>query len=154
MKASNANRLESSLSQINYHLEYIMQYYNEYYAIIAFKTHAIALAYKRYSNNHYKFTLFDSNSELTEFSNIESIKDALIKTMGSYTLNKADGKEYFIIDEYKRNPTTKYRSLWDQNEIELHKGIAENIKKLVFHCLLKMVLLDELFITVNSVISF
>ena len=33
----NANRLESSLSQINYHLEYIMQYYNEYYAIIAFK---------------------------------------------------------------------------------------------------------------------
>ncbi|MER1759769.1 RTX toxin, partial [Proteus mirabilis] len=101
LKASNANRLESSLSQINYHLEYIMQYYNEYYAIIAFKTHAIALAYKRYSNNHYKFTLFDSNSELTEFSNIESIKDALIKIMGSYTLNKADGKEYFIIDEYK-----------------------------------------------------
>lgn len=79
-----------------------MQYYNEYYAIIAFKTHAIALAYKRYSNNHYKFTLFDSNSELAEFSNIESIKDALIKTMGSYTLNKADGKEYFIIDEYKK----------------------------------------------------
>ena len=23
--------------------------------------------------------------------------------MGSYTLNKADGKEYFIIDEYKIN---------------------------------------------------
>ncbi|HEJ9687462.1 TPA: RTX toxin [Proteus mirabilis] len=132
LKASNANRLESSLSQINYHLEYIMQYYNEYYAIIAFKTHAIALAYKRYSNNHYKFTLFDSNSELAEFSNIESIKDALIKTMGSYTLNKADGKEYFIIDEYKKNPTTKYRSLWDQSEIELHKGIAENIKKIGF----------------------
>ena len=52
--------------------------------------------------------------------------------MGSYTLNKADGKEYFIIDEYKRNPATKYRSLWDQNEIELHKGIAENIKKIGF----------------------
>ena len=51
-KASNANRLESSLSQINYHLEYIMQYYNEYYAICILK-HTIALAYKRYSNNHY-----------------------------------------------------------------------------------------------------
>lgn len=132
LKISNANRLESSPSQINYHLEYIMQYYNEYYAIIAFREHAIALTYKKYSNNNYKFTLFDSNFELAEFSNIESIKDALISKMDSYTPNKEDGKEYIIIDEYRKNPTTKYRSLWNQNEIELQKGIAENIKKIGF----------------------
>ncbi len=132
LKISHVNKIEYNILQISYHLEYIMKYYSEYYAIIAFKDHGIALTYKKYSNDNYRFTLFDSNTEMSEFSSLESIKEALINKMVCYPPNRKDGREYLIFDEYKKTKSTKYYSSWERGEIETNKAIAENIKKVGF----------------------
>ena len=132
LNISNVNKVEYNILQIIYHLEYIIKYYSEYYAIIAFKDHGIALTYKKYSNNNYRFTLFDSNTEMSEFSSLESIKEALINKMVCYPPNRKDGREYLIFDEYKKTKSTKYYSSWERGEIETNKAIAENIKKVGF----------------------
>ncbi|EOG1985030.1 TPA: calcium-binding protein [Proteus mirabilis] len=132
LKISHINKVEYNISQIIYHLEYIMKFYSEYYAIVAFSEHAIALTYKKYSDNNYRFTLFDSNTEMSEFSSLGSIKEALINKMTCYKPNRKDGREYLIFDEYKKNKSTKYHSLWEKSEIETNKAIAENIKKVGF----------------------
>ncbi|WP_368868884.1 hypothetical protein, partial [Proteus penneri] len=109
-----------------------MNSYNDYYAIIAFKDHVIAISYKRYSENNYKFSLFDSNSALLEYSDVRSINEALEKKMDFYGSHDVDNERYIIFDEYTKSEISNYRSVWDYNNIEINKGIAENIKKIGF----------------------
>lgn len=131
---SNISHLDFNKEEINYHIDRIVQGYDDYYAIIAFKDHAIAIAYKKYSENNYKFTLFDSNSELLEFSDPLSIKKTLGNKMELYGAHKIEGNEYIVFDEYKKTNSINYKSVWDNSDsdINTNKGIAENIKKIGF----------------------
>ncbi|MBU0049536.1 RTX toxin, partial [Klebsiella pneumoniae] len=129
---SNIHHLGFSQEEVSHHIDRIMQGYNDYYAIIALKDHAIAIAYKKYSENNYKFTLFDSNSELLEFSEPLSIKEVLASKMDFYGAHEIEGKKYIIFDEYKKTDSLNYRSVWNNNDVDTNKGIAESIKKIGF----------------------
>ncbi|MGO2679777.1 MAG: calcium-binding protein [Proteus vulgaris] len=132
LKKSHIKKIVFDKDKINEHLEYVMKNYDDYYAIIAFKDHAIAISYKKYSESNHKFSLFDSNSELLEHSSISSINEVLASKMDFYGSHEVDNKKYIIFDEYKRRETSNYRSAWDYNNIEINKGVAENIKKIGF----------------------
>lgn len=129
---SNIHHLGFSQEEVSHHIDHIMQGYNDYYAIIAFKDHAIAIAYKKYSENNYKFTLFDSNSELLEFSDPLSIKEVLASKMDFYGAHEIEGKKYITFDEYKKTDSLNYRSVWNNDDVDTNKGIAESIKKIGF----------------------
>ncbi len=129
---SNLNRLDCNKEEVNDHIDRIVQGYDDYYSIVAFKDHAIAIAYKKYSENSYKFTLFDSNSELLEFSDPSSIKEILGNKMDLYGAHEVEGKKYIIFDEYKKTNSINYKSVWDSSDVNINKGIAENIKKIGF----------------------
>ncbi|MDL5168322.1 RTX toxin [Proteus faecis] len=132
LKKSHVKKIVFNIDNIHKHLEHVMNSYNDYYAIIAFKDHAIAITYKRYSENNYKFSLFDSNSELLEYSNVRSMNEVLEKKMDFYGSDDVDDQRYIIFDEYTKSEISNYRSVWDCNNIEINKGIAENIKKIGF----------------------
>ncbi|QEZ91132.1 RTX toxin [Proteus sp. CD3] len=129
---SNISHLDFNKEAISSHIDRIVQGYDDYYAIVVFKDHAIALSYKKYSENNYKFTLFDSNSELLEFSDHSSIKKALNNNMELYGSHNIDSNEYIIFDEYKKTNSINYKSVWDESDINKNKGIAETIKKIGF----------------------
>lgn len=132
LKRSHVKKIVFDKDNIHKYLEHVMNNYNDYYAIIAFKDHAIAISYKRYSENNYKFSLFDSNSELLEYSSVISINEVLEKKMDFYGSHEIDNEKYIIFDEYTKGETSNYQSIWDGNNIETNKGIAENIKKIGF----------------------
>lgn len=129
LKKSHVKKIVFDKDNIHKHIEGVMNSYNDYYAIIAFKDHVIAISYKRYSENNYKFSLFDSNSALLEYSDVRSINEALEKKMDFYGSHDVDNERYIIFDEYTKSEISNYRSVWDYNNIEINKGIAENIKK-------------------------
>ncbi len=129
---SNISHLDFNKEAVSSHIDRIVQGCDDYYAIVVFKDHAIALSYKKYSENNYKFTLFDSNSELLEFSEPSSIKKVLENKMDLYGASKIDSNEYIIFDEYKKTNSINYKSAWDSNDVNINKGIAENIKKIGF----------------------
>lgn len=129
---SNIIYLDFNKEEISYHIDRIVQGYDDYYAIVAFKDHAIAIAYKKYSENNYKFTLFDSNSELLEVSELSFIKEVLENKMKLYGAHKMEGNEYIIFDEYKKSNSTNYKSIWNSNDTYVDKEIAEHIKKFGF----------------------
>lgn len=132
LERSHVKKIEFDKINIKKHLENIMNSYDNYYAIIAFKNHAIAISYKRYSEVNYKFSLFDSNSELLEYSSIASINEVLEKKMDFYGSHEIDNKKYIIFDEYKKSNSINYKSVWDDSDINTNKGIAEQIKKIGF----------------------
>ncbi|NBM49166.1 RTX toxin [Proteus sp. G2666] len=132
LKKSHVKKIVFDKDNIHKHIEGVMNSYNDYYAIIAFKDHVIAISYKRYSENNYKFSLFDSNSALLEYSDVRSINEALEKKMDFYGSHDVDNERYIIFDEYTKSEISNYRSVWDYNNIEINKGIAENIKKIGF----------------------
>lgn len=129
LKKSHVKKIVFDKDNIHKHIEGVMNSNNDYYAIIAFKDHAIAISYKRYSEYNYKFSLFDSNSELLEYSDVRSINETLEKKMDFYGSHDVDNERYIIFDEYTKSEISNYRSVWDYNNIEINKGIAENIKK-------------------------
>lgn len=132
LKRSQVKKVVFNKDNINKHLVDVMKNYDDYYSIIAFKDHAIAISYKKYSENNYKFSLFDSNSELLEYSSITSIKEVLDNKMDFYGSHEIDNEKYIIFDEYKKNEVSNYQSVWDYNNVEINKGVAENIKKIGF----------------------
>ncbi|MBI6542007.1 RTX toxin [Proteus vulgaris] len=129
---SNIHHIGFSQEEVSHHIDRIIQGYNDYYAIIAFKDHVIAIAYKKYSENNYKFTLFDSNSELLEFSDPLAIKEVLASKMDFYGAHEIEGKKYITFDEYKKTDSLNYRSVWNNDDVDINKGIAESIKKIGF----------------------
>lgn len=132
LKKSHVKKIEFDKANINRHLEYVMNNYDDYYSIIAFRDHAIAISYKRYSENNYKFSLFDSNSELLEYPSITSINEVLEQKMDFYGSHEIDNKKYIIFDEYKKSNSINYKSVWDDSDVNTNQGIAENIKKMGF----------------------
>lgn len=128
----NVNYINFDKKEVKLYIDRIIKDYNDYYAIIAFKDHAIAITYKKYSENNYKLTLFDSNNELLEFSDSLSIKEALENKMDFYGAHEAEDKKYIIFDEYKKTNSFNYQSVWNNSDIITNKGIAENIKKIGF----------------------
>ncbi|UDF26495.1 hypothetical protein [Proteus terrae] len=132
LKGSHVEKIVFDKNKINEYLEYIMKNNDDYYAIIGFKDHAIAISYKKYSENNYKFSLFDSNSELLEYSSIKSINEVLENKMDFYGPHEVNNEKYIIFDEYKKSEISNYQSVWDYNNTEINKGIAENIKKIGF----------------------
>ncbi|MCT8230963.1 calcium-binding protein [Proteus terrae] len=132
LKGSHVEKIVFDKNKINEYLEYIMKNNDDYYAIIGFKDHAIAISYKKYSENNYKFSLFDSNSELLEYSSIKPINEVLENKMDFYGPHEVNNEKYIIFDEYKKSEISNYQSVWDYNNTEINKGIAENIKKIGF----------------------
>ena len=132
LKRSHIRKIAYDKNKINEYLEYIIKNNDNYYAIIGFKDHAIAISYKKYSENYYKFSLFDSNSELLEYSSVGAINKILASKMDFYGSHDIDNEKYIIFDEYINNKESNYRKVWDYNDIEINKGLADNIKKIGF----------------------
>lgn len=130
LEKSDIKNIEYNQDNVDAYLDSIMIHYDEYYSIIAFKNHAIAISYKKYSENNYKFALFDSSSELFESSDINSIKDMLSTKIDFYGAHEIDGKQYILFDEYKKSKIVNHQSVWNKNDVENNKGIAENLKKI------------------------
>ncbi|MCV6070668.1 hypothetical protein OFP26_34370, partial [Escherichia coli] len=60
------------------------------------------------------------------------MNEVLEKKMDFYGSDDVDDQRYIIFDEYTKSEISNYRSVWDCNNIEINKGIAENIKKIGF----------------------
>ncbi|NHW59562.1 hypothetical protein HA378_30835, partial [Escherichia coli] len=66
------------------------------------------------------------------YSSIKSINEVLENKMDFYGPHEVNNEKYIIFDEYKKSEISNYQSVWDYNNTEINKGVAENIKKIGF----------------------
>ncbi|MEQ4922653.1 calcium-binding protein [Proteus hauseri] len=125
-------KIELNKENVINKIEDIVKKNENYYSVIALKDHAFAVTYKRYSDNNYKLSLFDSNNTLLEFNNIEPFKKSIKHKIDLYGGDKDKREKYIIFDEYKESEVKNYRHAREYSTIENNKGIADSIKKLGF----------------------
>lgn len=108
---------------------------NKYYSVILLKDHAIAIAYTKYSNDNYRFSIFDPNHGVMEYDDIKSLIDDLYYKIEHYGGREIDNNNYFIFNDFKESKVNKQKNHWEDNPIDINKNIAENIKKTGFSLL-------------------
>ncbi|WP_109406121.1 RTX toxin [Proteus hauseri] len=110
----------------------IMKENNKYYAVILLKDHAISITYTKYSNDNYRFSIFNPNYGVTEYNDVKILMDILYYHLDFYGGHEIDNGNYFIFNEFKESEIKTHKSLWNSNPIDTNKNIAENIKKAGF----------------------